>query len=191
MSKTVLFHLPRLTMKPKEKRLEYARQYQTMSAIEWRKVVFSDEKKFNLDGPDGFQKYWHAKIFQKRITQKGKVNEDLLWSGGGGDGGLKPQHSIPCWLSVQWEPSACRSCQCCKKRESSKVCGWICSVWSSWVWKSQHASTGNSVSWSLGHSSRSSFHRRSPEHRELRDLNWSAPPSPCCHVFLSDFLWAP
>ena len=22
---------------------------------------------------------------------------------------LKPQHSIPCWLSVQWEPSACRS----------------------------------------------------------------------------------
>ena len=33
---------------------------------------------------------------------------------------LKPQHSIPCWLSVQWEPSACRSCQCCQKKESSK-----------------------------------------------------------------------
>ena len=30
-----------------------------------------------------------------------------------------------------------------------------------------------------------------PEHHELRDLNWSAQPSPCCHdnVFLSDFLW--
>ena len=26
-----------------------------------------------------------------------------------------------------------------------------------WVWEGQHASTGNSVSWSLGHSSRSSF----------------------------------
>ena len=94
---------------------------------------------------------------------------------------LKTQHSIPCWLSVKWEPSACRSCQCCQKKRSSKVCGWICSVWPSWVWESQHASTGNSVSWSLGHSSRSSFYRRSPEHQELRDLNWSARPSTCCH----------
>ena len=46
---------------------------------------------------------------------------------------------------------------------------------------------------SLGHSSRSRFHCRSPEHQELQDLNWSAWPSPCCHdnVFLSDLLWAP
>ena len=71
---------------------------------------------------------------------------------------LKPQHSIPCWLSVQWEPSACRSCQCCQKKGSSKVWGWICSVWPSWVWKSQLASTGNSVSWSLSQSSISSFY---------------------------------
>ena len=72
---------------------------------------------------------------------------------------LEPQHNIPCWLSIQWEPSACRSCQCCEKKGSSKVYGWICSVWPSLAWESQHASTGNSVSWSLGHSSRSSFHR--------------------------------
>ena len=79
------------------------------------------------------------------------------------------------------------------KKGSSKVCEWICSVWPSWVWESQHSSTANSVSWSLCHSSRSSFHRISPEHQELRDLNWSAQPSPCCHnnVFLSDLLWAP
>ena len=47
-----------LTLKHREKRQEYARQYQTMSAKEWRKVVFSDEKKFNLDSPGGFQKYF-------------------------------------------------------------------------------------------------------------------------------------
>ena len=77
-----------------------------------------------------------------------------------------------------------------KKKGSSKVCECICSVWPSWVWESQHASTGDSVSWSLDHSSRSSFRRRSPEHQELQDLNWSARPSPCCHdnVFLSDLL---
>ena len=40
------------------------RQYQTMSTKEWRKVVFSDEKKFNLDSPYGF-------------TQQGIVEEDL------------------------------------------------------------------------------------------------------------------
>ena len=50
-------------MKHREKRLEYARKYQTMSTKEWRNVVFSEEKKFNLIGPDGFQKYWHAKNF--------------------------------------------------------------------------------------------------------------------------------
>ena len=36
---------------------------------------------------------------------------------------LKPQHSIPCWLSVQWELSACRSCQCCQKRDHQKFVG--------------------------------------------------------------------
>ena len=47
---------------------------------------------------------------------------------------LKPQQSIPGWLSVQWEPSACRACQCCQRKGSSIVCGWFCSIWPSWVW---------------------------------------------------------
>ena len=58
-----IIHRSKLTRKHKEKPLEYARQYQTMSAKEWQKVVFSDKKKFNSDDPDSFQKYWRTKDF--------------------------------------------------------------------------------------------------------------------------------
>ena len=54
-NKIILY--PRLPMKHKVKRLEYARQYQTMSAKECRKVVFLDKKKFTVNGPYDFQKY--------------------------------------------------------------------------------------------------------------------------------------
>ena len=69
-------HCRRLTMKHKEKRQEYTHLFQTTSAKEWRKVVLSDEKKFHLDGPDGFQKYWHAKSFPEE-------NYSTRHSGGG------------------------------------------------------------------------------------------------------------
>ena len=65
-----------LTMKHKEKRLESACQFQTMNAKEWRKVIFSNEKKFNLDSPDGFQNYWHTKKFPEE-------NYSTRHSGGG------------------------------------------------------------------------------------------------------------
>ena len=72
-------HRLRLTMKHKEKRPEYARIYQTMSAKDCRTIVFSGRKKFNF-GPDSFQKYWHAnknsrrellnKTYWKRISHE-------------------------------------------------------------------------------------------------------------------------
>ena len=67
-------------MKPSEKRLEYARQYQTMSAKEWRKVVFSDEKNSILTVQMTFRSTDTQNIFHKRITQQGIVEEHLLWS---------------------------------------------------------------------------------------------------------------
>ena len=73
-------HRSKLTMKHKEKRLEYSRHYQTMSAKEWRKVVFPDEKKFNFDGPDGFQKYWYQKNSRRELLNKtlwGRITLDL------------------------------------------------------------------------------------------------------------------
>lgn len=49
----------------------------------WRKIVFTDEKKFNLDGPDGLRKYWHdlrqdAAYFSKRVQGGGSV---MVWAG--------------------------------------------------------------------------------------------------------------
>ncbi|KAL3666445.1 hypothetical protein V7S43_019056 [Phytophthora oleae] len=49
----------------------------------WERVIFSDEKKFNLDGPDGYQYYWHdvrvdLKLYSKRVSGGGSV---MVWAG--------------------------------------------------------------------------------------------------------------
>ena len=47
--------------------LQLASGYPTWDVDKLKKVLFSDEKKFNLDGSDGFHHYWHAKDVPKEI----------------------------------------------------------------------------------------------------------------------------
>eukprot|EP01039_Chlorochromonas_danica_P016659 gene16659-19738_t len=52
----------------------------------WRKIIFSDEKKFNLDGPDGNCFYYHDK-------RKKQLLHDRRHTGGGG---------VMVWGAIGW-----------------------------------------------------------------------------------------
>jgi len=68
-------------------RVEWARKHIKWDK-EWQTVVFSDEKKFNLDGPDGYKYYWHdlrkeKLIFSRRVHGGGTLK---VWAGFGWNG---------------------------------------------------------------------------------------------------------
>lgn len=71
-------------LKPHHKaaRLAFATKYKAEKKF-WLSVLFTDEKKFNLDGPDGFRFYWRdlraqPKLMSKRVNGGGSV---MIWAG--------------------------------------------------------------------------------------------------------------
>ena len=55
---------PKLTEKHKKVRLEWAKAHESWTSDEWRKVIWSDESKFNLMNSDGkniFGQFDHQK----------------------------------------------------------------------------------------------------------------------------------
>ncbi len=79
--------MPPLSAKNIEHRLRWAKEHMSWKD-EWLSVVWSDEKKFNFDGPDGNSYYWHdlrkEQIFSKRRQQGG--GSVMVWASFSGSG---------------------------------------------------------------------------------------------------------
>lgn len=75
---------PRLFPHHRKARLQFAEKYKFWHE-EWRNVIFSDEKKFNLDGPDGSQKYWRdsRQPRQTRYSRNFSGGSLMVWAGFG------------------------------------------------------------------------------------------------------------
>lgn len=67
-------------------RRKWAKEMDFLSNNKWKRMVFTDEKRFCLDGPDGQAHYWH----DKRIPKKAFSSRQR---GGGG---------IMVWAGISW-----------------------------------------------------------------------------------------
>lgn len=56
-----------ITTRHKNFRVDWAETHGSYSDVKWREVFFSDEKKFNLDGPECMAYYCHDVRINKRV----------------------------------------------------------------------------------------------------------------------------
>ncbi|KAJ8537363.1 hypothetical protein ON010_g13234 [Phytophthora cinnamomi] len=73
-----------LTKQHKIARLDWAKRMIVQPDI-WFQIIFSDEKKFNLDGPDGLRHYWREKRrpATQPVRRQNGGGSVIVWGGGG------------------------------------------------------------------------------------------------------------
>lgn len=75
---------PFLSKLHKEARIKFTRDYMQQN---WENIWFTDEKKWNLDGPDRYFSYWHD-LRKEPIVQQRRQNGGgsvMIWAGISGD----------------------------------------------------------------------------------------------------------
>lgn len=70
--------VPYMMSRHKEARLSWSKEKLNWGAVNWRKIIFTDEKKFNLDGPDGLACYWHDLRQEPEVFSKRQQGGDSL-----------------------------------------------------------------------------------------------------------------
>lgn len=82
-----LMRIPFLTEAHIQHRLKWAENHVTWGD-RWKTVIFSDEKKFNLEGPDGWSFYWHDLRKEQQYFHSPKNNNHslMVWGGFSSEG---------------------------------------------------------------------------------------------------------
>lgn len=73
---------PPLTTEHKKHRLTFAKD-RIHWRSKWKRVIFTDEKRFNLDGPDGFAYYYHDLRKEKLVKKRRQMGGGgvMIWGG--------------------------------------------------------------------------------------------------------------
>ncbi|CDF38907.1 Transposase [Chondrus crispus] len=88
--------VPAPMMLPRHKiaREQWCSEKVTWTVSDWMNVVWSDEKKFNLDGPDGFGYYWHDLRTDNWMFSKRQQGGDSVMVWGAFSGTKKCELSV-------------------------------------------------------------------------------------------------
>ena len=73
---------PALYPVPRSTRMDWVRQYLPKGARFWRSVVFSDESRFSLDGPDGLSAHWQDQRRNAgwRVHRRNNGGSVMVWA---------------------------------------------------------------------------------------------------------------